>query len=360
MHNIPHKPHCITLVILLFLVLWVTACTGSTETPANNENAAVPATTVPATSEPKPEGDIPTTELEVEVITVGEDTAEGETRTVTDAAGNELEILAHPQRVVALSERDMDAAFALGAPVVGVVDGRGAMAPPAYLQPYLGKAVSVGAFSAPSPEAILALDPDLILIGGLFPTLEEILPDLRQIAPVYISFNSGDDWKKAFLGTADALNKTAEAEAWLANYEANAAAIAAQVTPGTTVSIVRFNPDGPVIMAPGSFASSVITEAGLTRPEGHMDIEGQGHSDPISQEALTLIDADYLFVGSLNPEGNAVLEAALNDPLYAALNVFQNEAVAVVDGAVWTTLGGPLAAQIILDQVAAAPGITIN
>ena len=281
-----------------------------------------------------------------------ETTITSESRVVIDAAGNEVELPTNPQRVVALSERDMDAAFALGAPVVGVVDGRGAMAPPAYLQPNLGAAVSVGAFSAPSPEGILNLNPDLILIGGIFPALEELLPDLQQIAPVYISFNLGDDWKTAFLGTANALNQTAAAEAWLAEYDDYAAEIAASVPAGSTVSIVRFNPDGPVIMAPASFASTVLAEAGFTRPEAHIVIEGQGHGDTISQEALQTIDADYLFIGALNEEGTAVLETAVANPLFTALNAFQNDAVAVVDGAVWTTLGGPLAADSILDEVA--------
>ena len=52
----------------------------------------------------------------------------------------------------------------------------------------------------------------------------------------------------------------------------------------------------------------------------------------------------------------AVLEAALANPLYGALQAVQNDAVSVVDGAVWTSLGGPLAAQVVLDNVAAAFG----
>jgi iron complex transport system substrate-binding protein len=333
----------------LLLIMLPAACAGGgateTEVAAPTEAVAEAAPTEAAAAEPT---DAPAAEAE---------SPTGETRAVTDAAGNELTIPAAPRRVVVLSERDMDAAFALGFPVVGVVNGRGAEAPPAYLQPYLGEAVSVGAFSEPSPEAILNLNPDLILIGGLFPALEEMLPAFQEIAPVYVTFNSGDDWRAAFLGAADALNQTAAAEAWLADYDAAAAELAAQLPAGSEVSIVRFNPDGPVIMAPGSFAGTITSSLGLARPESHLGIEGAGHGDTVSLEALPTIDADHLFAGALNPEGTAVLEAALADPLYAALSAVQNDAVSVVDGAVWTSLGGPLAARAVLSDVAAAFGV---
>lgn len=327
---------------LLLLVVLLAACApgGAAET-----DVAAPTEAAPT--------EAPATEAAPAEAPADESTA-GETRTVTDAAGNTLEIPVAPQRVVALSERDMDAAFALGFPLVGVVNGRGAETPPAYLQSYLGEAVSVGAFSEPSPEAILNLAPDLILIGGLFPALEEMLPAFQEIAPVYITFNAGDDWRTAFLGAADALNKTAEADAWLADYDTAAAELAAQLPAGSEVSIVRFNPDGPVIMAPGSFASSITSSVGLARPESHLGIEGAGHGDTVSLEALSTIDAGHLFVGALNADGTAVLDAALADPLYGALGAFQNDAVSVVDGAVWTSLGGPIAAQIVLNDVAAA------
>lgn len=330
-------------LILIVLLIVAVACSpapaAETTQPTAESAVEAPAVEEPAVEEPAAE------------------TGAAETRTVTDAAGNQLEIPAAPQRVVVLSERDMDAAFALGFPVVGVVNGRGAQTPPAYLQPYLGDAVSVGAFSAPAPEAILNLNPDLILIGGLFPALEELLPAFNEIAPVYVTFNSTDDWRASFLGTAAALNKTAEAEAWLADYDARAAELAAALPAGAEVSIVRFNPDGPVIMAPGSFASSITSSLGLARPEGHLGIEGAGHGDTISTEAIQTIDADHIFMGALNADGTAMLEAAQADPLYAALTAFQNDAVSVVDGAVWTSLGGPLAAQAVLDDVAAAFGV---
>jgi len=332
--------------LLLVLVLLVAAACGG------NASQAPAATEVPAEAPAEEAAEAP---VEEAAEAPAEEPAAG-TQIVVDSTGAEVEVPLNPQRVVALSERDMDAAFALGVPLVGVVNGRGAQTPPAYLQSYLGDAVSVGAFSEPSPEAILNLNPDLILIGGMFPELEAMLPSFREIAPVFVTFNSGDDWRLAFQNAAYGLNRTAEAEAWLADYDARAADLAGKLPAGDEVTIVRFNPDGPVIMAPASFASTIVTSLGLTRPEGQMSIEGQGHGDTVSLEAISAIDADHIFVGALNPEGTAVLDAALANPLYGALQAVQNDAISVVDGAVWTSLGGPLAAQVVLDNVAAAFG----
>lgn len=346
------------LLVLIIALLALAACGGgAAQTPASPAAPEVAAPTdAPAPTEaPAEPADAPA--VDAPAVDAPTEAPAADTLTVVDAAGNEVTIPANAQRVVALGERDMDAAFALGVPLVGVVNGRGAQTPPAYLQSYLGDAVSVGAFSAPSPEAVLNLNPDLIIIGGVSAAVEELLPSFRQIAPVYITYMPGDDWQTSFMGAAAGLNRTAEAEAWLADYNAHLAEVAAKLPEGAQISIVRFNPDGPVIMSPISFASVIAGEMGLTRPEAQMNIEGPGHGDTVSLEAIGTIDADHIFVGALNPEGRAILDEALANPLYGALKAVQNNAVSVVDGAVWTSLGGPLAAQTVVNDIAAAFGV---
>ena len=337
--------------LLTFVFLFV-ACSGPSETAPETSETGITAERVDEATDTPEAITEPEAEPETEALT--------DTRIIIDATGKEVEVPVQPQRVVALSERDMDAALALGANVVGVVNGRGSASPPVYLQPLIGEEVAVvGPFFAPNAEAILELEPDLILIGGLFPDLEALVPSFAEIAPVVITFNSGDDWRTSFLGVADALNQMSEAEAWLTAFDEHAKAVAAEIPEGNEVSIVRFNPDGPVIMSPMSFASLIAKEAGMSRPEAHMEIEGPGHSNTISEEVLQTIDADYMFVGALNPDGLEVLETALDKPIYSALNVVKNEAYAVVDGAVWTSLGGPLAAQTVLADIEAAYGLKV-
>lgn len=284
------------------------------------------------------------------------ETDAAETRTIVDAQARSVAVPVAPQRVVVLSEPDLDSALALDVIPVGTVNGRGQTAPPAYLVEETAEIPAVGSFNAPSLEAIAALEPDLILIGGVFPGIADLPDQLTAIAPTVITFALGDDWQSAFLGTADALNRTAEAEAWLADYGDQVAVAQAAFgdDAGATVSIVRWNPDGPVIMAGNSFASRVVQDLGLMRPPSHLAIEGQGHSPTLSLELLEEIEADWLFVGTLNPDGAEAMGAAEANSLYQQLDVVQANRAVAVDGTVWTSLGGPLAALEVVEDVRAA------
>lgn len=293
----------------------------------------------------------PTEAVAAEPSAAPVDTAE--TILITDAQGREVQVPANPQRIVALSEQDMDAAVALGMPLVGVVNGRGSGNPPVYLQDKLGEAVSVGSFNEPSLEKILELKPDLILIGGVFPGIAGLIEPLSQIAPTVVTYKLEDPWNEAFLKSAAAMNRQAEAQTWLDEvYGVRITELKAKLGDQATssVGIVRFNPDGPVIMALDSFSSRVARDLGLVRPETQQ-IEGYAHSETINLEQLNLIDADSLFVASLNPDGQAVLEAALKDPLYQSLSAVAGGKTFVVDGAIWASRGGPLAALEVLADI---------
>lgn len=153
--------------------------------------------------------------------------------------------------------------------------------------------------------------------------------------------------------SAAAMGREVGAQAWLKDvYKAEIEETQAELGDLTqfTIGIARFNPDGPVIMALESFSSLVAQDLGLTRPETQQ-IEGYAHSETINLEQLNLIDADYLFVASLNPDGQAVLDAALADPLYQSLSAVSAGHTFVVDGAIWTSRGGPLAALEVLADI---------
>ena len=273
-------------------------------------------------------------------------------RTITDASGQEVELPVAPLRVVTLSEQDLDGALALGLTPVGTVNGRGQQTPPLYLGEQIATITSVGNLAEPSLEKIVELQPDLILVGGIFPALEAILPDLRQIAPTVVTYAIDEDWKSAFLGTAEALNREDEANEFLAAYDARVQEIQGELgeNADAEVSIVRWNPQGPGIMALDAFASLIVRDLGLVRP-ATQQIEGYAHSDPLSLEQLDQLEADWLFLGTLNPDGEAAMADAQSSPLYQQLSVVQIDHVVMVDGTVWTSRGGPLAAHIVLDDV---------
>lgn len=279
----------------------------------------------------------------------------GETRTIVDASGAEVEVPAAPARVVALTEHDLDSALALGITPVGSVNGRGQAGLPAYLGERISGIESVGSLAEPSLEKLVALDPDLILAGNLIPQIEALLPELQEIAPVIKTYEATDDWKAAFGGTAAALNREAVAEAFLVDYQERAAEIRARLPAGEAqeASVVRWMPEGPVVMVPTTFSSLVLADIGLTRPAAHAELAGGhgAHSEPLSLEQLETVDSDWMFVGTLNPDGQAALDTARENALFQQLDVVKQRHVVAVDGAVWTSVGGPLAALTVLDDV---------
>lgn len=279
-------------------------------------------------------------------------------RTITDAKDRQVEVSSQPVRIVALTELDLDSALALGITPVGAVNGRGQTALPAYLGDKAAGIVSVGTLAEPSLEAIVALDPDLILAGSMIEQIEALLPQLSEIAPVVATYKPTDDWKSAFQSIATVLNQESAAATFLGEYEHRVATIKALLPTdkATEANVARWMPQGPVLMMPTIFSSLVLADVGITRPAAIAELAGShgAHTDPLSLEALDLLDSEWLFLGALNPEGGSALEAALDNPLFQQLTVVQNNQVVVVDGAVWTSIGGPLAALVVLDDLEAA------
>lgn len=264
----------------------------------------------------------------------------------------------NPQRVVALSDTDLDAVLALGVQPVGITNGRGQSTPPRYLADYITEDMTVlGDFFTPNLEVLLEVDPDLILVGGLAD--EAVLEQLNAIAPVVDTYANGYEWQTQFLTAADALNMQAEAEAFIAAYDAHIIELQTTLEAhlGEEFIVARWGPEGPQVMAPITFVSAVLFDLGLTSPAEIPELQsGHAHSAPLSLETLGIIDVDWAFLGTLQGEGDAVeaLTAVVENPLFQALDVVQNERVIFIDGSLWTSSGGPLAVMLVLDDVEAA------
>lgn len=264
----------------------------------------------------------------------------------------------NPERVVTVTDSDLDALLALGVEPVGITNGRGQTTPPRYLADLLPEDVTVaGDFFTPNLEILLGLEPDVILAAGL--SDPDVLAQLNAIAPTVNTYVHGSDWRTHFLSVADVMNMIPEANDFLAEYEARIAALQEEL--GDAVNsefiVARWAADGPQVMAPITFVSDVLFHLGMSSPEDIPELEsGHAHSAPLSLEVLGVIDVDWAFIGTLQAEGDAVeaLNEALESPLFQALAVVQNDHVVVVDGSLWTSSGGPLASMMVLDTVEAA------
>ena len=181
-----------------------------------------------------------------------------------------------------------------------------------------------------------------------------LMPILNEIAPTVITFAWAKPWQESLQRTANALNQSAAAEALLARYKARATEARERLKAhqGETFSIVRWNPKGPSYMFKDAFASSVIADVGLVRPSYQQD-PGHTHSMALSLESLELLDADWLVIGTLATSGEAVeaMRQAEQTPAFGQLSALQSKRFGAVDGSLWTSVGGPLAALQVIEDV---------
>ncbi len=273
-------------------------------------------------------------------------------RVFLDAQNRKVLIPDEPSRVAVVNEVDLDAMLALGLRPYGVTMGRGQNRPTRYLGNRTDGMEILGAFFRPNLEILVAGQPDLILAGGIPKPV--LVKQLNTIAPTAITYNLGEDWKTAFSRLAVLFNARDQYAAFMEDYDRRVKKVRQQLekTGVKTVSIVRWNPKGPAFMQNNAFASLVLKDLGLGRPL-HQNEPGIGHSHILSLENLHLIDAQVIFLGTLAGKGEAVreLEQAMVSPAFQALDAVKTNQVYQVDGSLWTSLGGPLAAHLIIDAV---------
>lgn len=276
-------------------------------------------------------------------------------RTLTDASGTRVDVPDAPVRVVALSERDLDAALALGVTPIATINGRGQSSTPRYLGDRAAEIDILGNFMQPSLGALIEKQPDLILAGGVPDA--QLIGRLRRIAPTVITYEGSETWQTSFERIAEVLDRTDEHASFMANYRQRADRLrnALGQRVGNSVSIVRWSARGPLFMLRDAFASRVLADVGLVRPPAQRR-PGVAHSPPLSLEALDRLDADWLFLGTLRAAGESdgALKEARAMPAFHALGAVKQNHVVVVDGSLWTSNGGPLAACAVLNDVAEA------
>ncbi len=253
-------------------------------------------------------------------------------------------------RVITLDEGALDTALALGVQPVGSVAARGGTELPNYLQPHAKGVSIVGTTREPNLEAILSQRPDLILAPvGLEKRVYDIL---SKMAPTVVpNVSATAPWRERNALFAEALGKTEEMNARTAKVEERIASLKERIEPGQTFSVVRWNPQGPMAMSSKLITGQILTALGLRSTELAAGLEDRPHSDILSLENLGSVDADWMFIATLNQQGEATLAAARRQPAFNRLNAVRNERAVTVDGQVWSSGTGVLAAEKILDDI---------
>ncbi|QNI03815.1 iron-siderophore ABC transporter substrate-binding protein [Halomonas sp. SH5A2] len=277
-----------------------------------------------------------------------------------DTAFGDVEVTGTPERVVTLYEGALDASLAAGVTPLGAVTTRGGDNVAEYVEAHLGdeRPAIMGVVREINIEAVLEQRPELILAPAQLSEAQYRL--LSQIAPTIVPPSqpiAPDNWKDEARLYGEALNRQAAIEAAINAVEERAAELASALE-DTGVSgsafVVRWMPGGPMVMSKNLFAAGLLDQVGLTVEDAGLVSERGVHSDVLSLENLSQVDGDWLFLATLNKDGREALEAAKQSSAFTRLDVVQRDQVVPVNGQLWSSANGPLAAQAIFDDIEAA------
>ncbi len=280
--------------------------------------------------------------------------APAEDTTVSTAFGD-VPVPAEPERVVTLSESALDVALAVDVTPVGTTASRGGDAAPAYLGEEAAAIPVVATVREPNLEAVLEAEPDVILAAA---GLEQAQYDsLAAIAPTVVPETpERGDWQTPLHTYAEALGADEQLTEELDAITGRATAVADAGGLEGTAAVIRWAANGPVLMNATNMPGALLEASGAGSLQAADDLGERPHSDPLSLENLAEVDADRLFLATFGADGAAALEAAESQPAFGQLRAVQEDAVEVVDGSVWSSASGPIAADLVMDGIEAATG----
>ncbi len=290
--------------------------------------------------------EVPATSLETD--SDGAAHCEAGYRTVEGAFGATC-IPVAPERIIAMNESVMANLLALDVTPIGVQDWTRRDFT-RYLGDTTATVPSVGATDGPNYEAMLALDPDLILAMSTDVDAES-LALLEKVAPVAVSTVTNVDWRGNLLFTGDVVGKGAAATALVEQTDVRLAefraAYAAQAPTDETIAIIRSRADSFNIYWTDSFISELVTEAGLQMPAAFQAITERS----LSLEAIPLLTSDKLFVMVRNEQESGMFSAMAGNALWATLPAAQNDEVYVVNWSVWVAGWNIIGTNLVIDDL---------
>ena len=257
------------------------------------------------------------------------DAKESDTRTLTDAMGNEVVVPANPERVLASYLEDNLVALGI-TPVAqwSVNDG-------ASIQGYLqGDLKDVPMIPHDLPfEAVQEYAPDLIIMDSASMVEGGKYEQYSKIAPTYvIGTEVNNDWRDELKRVGEVFGKEAEAQKALEDYDAKAkeakATIEAEVGNPSLAAVWLVGGKFFVVGENLSSGAVMYGDLGLKIPAVVKEISASatGNWSEISLEKLVELDAEHLFlINSDTTSGSAALSDTLwnSVPAVKAGNVYE-------------------------------------
>ncbi len=270
---------------------------------------------------------------------------------LTDALGNEVDIPANPERIIASYLEDH--LVALGVTPIAqwsIHDGEGVQN---YLQDYLTEVEPIP-FDLPF-EAVTSFAPDLLIMSSADLVSEGKYEQYARIAPTYVVAEAtNDNWRETLTQLGDVLNREEEATATLEAYEEKAQKAAEQLSDqiGTDSAAALWLTNSQFFIVSKHVSSGAVLydDLRITIPATVEKVSesATGNWSAISLEELVELDADHLFlINSDSSDGSEMLD----DPLWQNIPAVQQNQVYEFSPDTSWLYSGPIANEQIIDDV---------
>jgi iron complex transport system substrate-binding protein len=279
------------------------------------------------------------------------------TRTIKHVMGETL-VPAQPKRVVILTNEGTEALLALGIKPVGAVQSWTGNPWYEHIKADMQGVNVIGKEGEPNLESIAALKPDLIIGNKM--RHEKIYEQLKAIAPTVFSETLRGQWKDNFKLYADAVNKKAEGDKVIADFDKRIESIRQKLGDkiNTKVSMVRFMAGDTRIYYKDTFSGIILDQIGLKRPD--LQNKNEFAATKVPRERTPEMDGDIIFYFTYETgsgDASKLEEQWTNDPLWKNLSAVKAGKAFRVDDAIWNTAGGVKAANLLLDDLQKRFGI---
>ena len=286
------------LLASLFIVL-VLGC-ASEDVTVESPEAADPATSVPPTptSVPPTPTSVPPTATSVPPTATIE-VVEKYPQTVKDLLNRDVEIAQVPERVVALSPTALEYIYAIGGEAVGRPSSAN------YPEEAMG-VEGVGTAYAPNFEAVLSLNPDLVIADSVIHAQPAILENLTGLpAPVFMAgAGSYGDVLMAFENLGVAFDLADEANQEIDRIQSAMDSAKAAAASDITAVVLIADRDNSLYAAKNtSFIGDVISEIGITNVASEQPDGGPFPGFSAAPfETMLMWDPDFIFTITPAPE----------------------------------------------------------
>lgn len=272
-----------------------------------------------------------------------------------ETARGGVTVAANPAKVVVFDLGVLDTLTALEVPVAGVP---GSNLPPSLEKYKADSYAKVGSLFEPDYEAINALKPDLIIIGGRSAAKYD---DLAKIAPVIDLTTDPENFGGSVERNATTLGqifgKEAEVKERIARLQSSTAELKTKAA-GIGKGLVVLTTGGKIsAYGPGSRFGEIHGRFGVAAADP--DLKVATHGQVVSYEYILEKNPDWLFVidrdAAIGQKNGQSAQQLLDNALVHNTNAWKNNHVVYLDPVkMYLTSAGLATEQGIVDEISAA------